>query len=227
MPLPNPHAFLSSLTPAKAGVREANRPLSRFWLPAFAGMTMLFFSPQTHAAEYTYQPEGCEFRMTFPEKPTTGTKCNPDNEAQCHQVSTYNETFALDSALRVTVTCNPAEKNMLERYSGEVMEFTLETMARNSKTKNLETGFTDHGDVKQAVLLGSDELEDGTERVYMAQLWIGKKSVFTVEGEVKGAANPTADTIFSDIMKSVRHESWDQSPEKPAESEEKPEEKED
>jgi hypothetical protein len=115
----------------------------------------------------------------------------------------------MDTSIRINTTCNAAEPGMLEKYSGEVMKFTLQTMAKDN-TDDYQTGFNDHGIAKQAVLLGNKKMPDGTERLYMAQIWIGKTSVFTIEGEVMAGteANET-DIVFGNIFKSIRPESWD------------------
>jgi hypothetical protein len=180
--------------------------------PAFLALALLGFTWPTQAADYVYIPKDCEFRLTYPEEPSTAEACNPDNPLQCHQVSNFTRVYALDSSVRINTTCNPAETGMLTRYSSEVMQYTLQTMAK-PRVDEFETGFNDHNIAKQAVLLGNKKLPDGTERVFMAQLWIGKKSVFTIEGEVSGASSAEADLLFSNILKSVRHESWDE-PEK-------------
>lgn len=153
---------------------------------------------------FDYAPEGCEFIITFPEEPSSARACNPEDAKDCYMVGQFMRIYAMDSALRISSTCNRAEDGMLERYSGEVMEFTLKSMSRN-KTDDPQTGYNDLGFAKQAILLGGRIGEDGSENVYMAQIWIGKDSVMTVEGEVTGADNPEADQLFSTIMGSIRH----------------------
>ena len=91
---------------------------------------------------------------------------------------------------------------MLKRYSGDVMRFTLQTMAKDN-TKDFETGFNDYGHAKQALLLGSSPNAQGGEDVYMAQLWIGETSVLTVEGRLIGNQTPDSDATFTSIMKSI------------------------
>lgn len=207
---------LSFVTPALCG----GLAFLKDRMPAFAGMTMMIiFGLPAFAADYVYIPKDCEFRLTYPEEPSTAEACNPDNPLQCHQVSNFTRVYALDSSVRINTTCNAAEKDMLTRYSGDVMQYTLQTMA-TPHVDEFETGFNDHNIAKQAVILGNKKLPDGTERIYMAQLWIGKKSVFTIEGEVTGASSPEADALLSTILKSIRHESWDKADEteKPAES---------
>lgn len=182
-------------------------------------LVFLFATPGS-AADYVYTPTNCEFKMTYPEQPSIAQACNPENPKDCYEASNFTRVLAMDSSVRINTTCNNAEPGMLERYSGDVMQYTLGTMA-HKKVDEYESGFNDHGIAKQAVVLGNQKLDDGTEQVYMAQIWIGKKSVFTIEGQVTGNASPEADAIFSEIFKSIRHESWD----KPAESVEKTDEK--
>ena len=42
-----------------------------------------------------------------------------------------------------------------------------------------------------------------TSTIYIAQLWIGKKSAFSVEAEVIGEGVDDADKLFSDILRSI------------------------
>lgn len=154
------------------------------------------------AADYTFAPKGCEFAMTFPEQPTSAERCDPAAPTQCTHSSVFVKVYGMDSSMRVTATCSPAEDNMLKRYSGDVMRFTLESMAKGN-AKTYETGFNDLGTAKQAILLGSTPNDHDGEDVYMAQLWIGEKSVLTVEGVLTGVQTPDSDSTFTGIMKSI------------------------
>lgn len=197
------------------------------WIPAFAGMTVILLSFAVSAADYVHAPAGCDFRIDFPEAPATGERCNPENPKDCYAVFTFNKIFAIDSGISVTATCNKAEKGMLQRYSGEVMQYTLETMAKNNAT-DYETGFADHGDAKAATLLGSRSMPDGTDKIYMAQLWISENSVLTIQAEITGPQTPETDTMFIGIMKSIRLAAWDsQTPEKQDKKEGKKEDQKD
>lgn len=176
-------------------------------LPALSALLMAQALPAI-AADFVYTPQECEFRITYPEEPSVATACNPDDMKECYETSSFIQVFGVDSSIRISTTCNNAEEGMMERYSGDVMQFTLGTMA-SQHISDYETGFNDHGVAKQAVLLGHREEEGRGEQIYMAQLWIGKKSVFTVEGHITGSTAPEADHIFSTIFKSIRHVSQD------------------
>lgn len=183
-------------------------------IPLLMAALLLFMPLTPRAADYVHAPAGCDFRIDFPEAPATGERCNPENPKDCYAVFTFNKIFAIDSGISVTATCNKAEKGMLQRYSGEVMQYTLETMAKNNATE-YETGFADHGDAKAATLLGSRSMPDGTDKIYMAQLWISENSVLTIQAEITGPQTPETDTMFVGIMKSIRLAAWDsQTPEK-------------
>ena len=172
--------------------------------------SLILLSAPAHAAEYTYAPDGCEFHMTFPEQPADSKACDAANPQSCHRVSTYTKIYDVTTGMRINVTCAPATPSMMEKYSGEVMQYTLGALARDRVDKEqAQTAFEDLGTAKQAILMGAKKQEDGTESVYMSELWIGKKSVLTVEGEMTGPANQDADTLFAHIMKSVRQEGKD------------------
>ena len=176
----------------------------RFFLLLWVMMPIWMSTSPAHAADYTYSPKGCDFKMTFPEEPGIGQSCDPDNPQLCHQVRVYNKFFALNSGLRITASCGKAEPGMLNKYSGKIMEYTLSAMAKNYvDAKTAKVAFTDLGTAKEAVLMGGKKESDGTESVYMAVMMIGAHSVLSTQGEVTGVDNPEADKLFAHIMKSV------------------------
>src|SRR5687768_13547059 len=136
--------------------------MSRFL--KIASLLMVLPLLQAQSAEYVYAPEGCDFEMTFPEEPITSRRCNPDPDEpnRCYEIRTFNRVFAMDSAIKVTARCTQAEDNMLERYSGPVMEFTLKSMATENGITDIETGYADHSDSREATLLGRRAMEGGT-----------------------------------------------------------------
>lgn len=184
----------------------------KFFTTLFLALTLC--AAPAFADEYTFGPDGCDFRMTFPEEPSTSMRCNPEKPGQCYKARVFNRVFSLDSGVKITVSCNPAEENMLERYSGEIMEYTLKSMVSGGEASAEKTGFTDYGEAKEATLLGQRTMPDGTGKIYMARLWIGKNSVMTVEGELIGPASNESDAMFTNIMKSVRLKSQDKAEEK-------------
>lgn len=168
-------------------------------------MAVLFTCP-AHADDYTYAPNGCELRIVFPEEPGVSQICDPSDMKKCHERAMYARVLTADSSVRITAICTPAEPGMMERYSGDVMNFTLESMAK-PYVDHVKSGFNEHKFAKQSVVLGNKKQPDGSETIYMAQLWIGQKSVMTIEGVVTGKQSDTADTLFATILKSVHHES--------------------
>ncbi len=165
-------------------------------------MVMALFSAPALAEPYTYSPEGCEFTITFPSEPFTGRKCNPDNPDQCHDVVTFTKVFDVTASLNLSVICNPAEENMYERYSGDVMKTTLIAMAGRDKLEESETGFNEQPEFKMAYILGYGK-KAGQDLIYNGQLWIGKKSVFSLEADIAGDYVDGADTMFAQILQSV------------------------
>jgi hypothetical protein len=88
------------------------------------------------------------------------------------------------------------------------MQATLEAMVGRNHLEEYQTGFQQFDVVKQAVILGVGKTGNN-ERVYIAQLWIGRKSVFTVEAELIGDhSTASSDEMFAQVLHSIRHESW-------------------
>jgi peptidoglycan hydrolase CwlO-like protein len=54
------------------------------------------------------------------------------------------------------------------------------------------------------------------DTIFVAQLWVGKKSIMAVEAEMMGEQTPEADDLFASILKTI---GYDESPEEKAERE--------
>lgn len=163
-----------------------------------------------------YDRKDCEFTATLPVPPYKERRC-PDEDAkspQCYDIVTYTKVYELKTTVSVRLTCNPADGNMYERYNTAVMKATLEGMvSRNRDVKDYRISLREQGGAKVANLVGSGEM-GLTPTLYVAQIWIGRESVFTVEAQLIGEELPVADAAFRDILTSIRQA--ESSPEKPS-----------
>lgn len=203
--------------PAKAGIR---RFLNQ--APVFAGVTIMLFTAPALAEEIktpvTYAPPDCEFSIAFPSEPYKTRRCDDDDQKQCYDQISYTKVFDANSTVNFRVTCNPIGPDVAAYYTEDVMKATLKAMTKRSVVKTFNTSFRDEKTYKQAGLVG--EGKSGTlPTIYIAQLWIGKNSAFSVEGELIGESADAPDKLFSEVLKSVH------AIDAPQKSEEKPEEK--
>lgn len=192
------------------------------WLKFIFPLLLVAFPAM--AEPYTYSPEGCEFTITFPSEPLLGRKCNPDDATQCHEVLSFTKVFDVTATLTIDVICNPAEDGMYERYSGDVMKTTLIAMAGRGKLEEMETGYNEHPDAKMAFLLGYGK-KGAQDLIYNGQLWIGKKSMFSLEADITGDYITGADEMFATILQSVNYKKPEEAPADTAPAAEKEEEK--
>ncbi len=155
---------------------------------------------------YNYAPDDCEFRMVLPGTPEQVKRCAADNPNKCNTSTSFTHVFDMSASVNVTVTCLPAAPGMYEKYSGPVMQQTLATVSKN-KLDKYETGYQQYDVAKQATVLGTGKT-GASDMVYIAQLWIGHHSMFTVEGSMIGDQRDDADKMFTDILKSIRHKDW-------------------
>jgi hypothetical protein len=161
------------------------------------------FPLKAKASQFTYTNENCEFEITFPSEPYTTLRCNPDNREQCNEYTTFTHVFGLDASVNYYFTCYKAEEGMFDRYSSDVMRAVISGMVSDKRLDKFETGFQQQDFAKQAVLIGEGQAGNST-KLYMAQLWVGKNSVLSVEGEVIGEAHQEADVMFKEILESIR-----------------------
>lgn len=165
-------------------------------------------APQEEPAEaeedpsVTYSPDFCEFGITFPESPYTVRRCEDDSKERCYDLVSYTQVYDMSSTVNFRVICNPVSPDVYKEYSAEVMELTLKALTKNSVVKQFESSFREEDTYKQAAVVGEGYV-GRTPTIYIAQLWIGQQSALSVEAELIGNALPDADTLFSDVLKSV------------------------
>lgn len=183
------------------------------WLGALASWWFVFtflmiwpiFNQALAEEPVTYAPEFCEFSITFPEDPYKTRKCDDEAaEKRCYQQISYTRVFDMASTVNVTAICNPVGEDIRKEYSGDVMKATLRAMTRDNVVEAFDLSFREEEGYKQAGLVGEGKMGQ-TPTLYIAQLWIGEKSAFSLEAELIGAENEVADGLFSEILKSVKY----------------------
>lgn len=168
-------------------------------------IVFLFVSSAALAAKKvpsTYSPEFCEFSVTFPSEPYKTRRCDDNKADRCYDLVSYTQVYEMTATVNFRVICNPVNAEVKKNYSGEIMQATLKAMTKDKVVKNFETSFREEEQFKQAGLVGEGKV-GRTPTIYLAQMWIGDKSAFTVEAELIGEANEEADKLFSEVLKSV------------------------
>ncbi len=151
----------------------------------------------------TYSPDYCEFSITFPGEPYTTQRCEDGNQDRCYDLVSYTQVYMLSSTVKFRVICNPTGEDIYRHYSGEVMETTVKAMTERSVVKTFDTSFREEENYKQAGLVGEGKA-GMTPTIFIAQLWLGHGSIFSVEAELTGEKHEDADALFSEVLKSVR-----------------------
>ncbi|MGH1399044.1 MAG: hypothetical protein ACRBCT_07510 [Alphaproteobacteria bacterium] len=150
----------------------------------------------------TYSPDFCEFGVTFPDEPYTARRCEGEDRSQCYDLVSYTQVYGLSTTVNFRVICNPIGADILEAYSPEVMETTLRALTKNSVVEEFDATYREEDGYKQAGLVGEGHV-GRTPTIYLAQLWIGKKSALSLEAELIGDAVGDADKLFGEVLKSV------------------------
>jgi len=163
-------------------------------------MTASAQQEQSLALSPTYSPDFCEFSVTFPSEPYKSRKC--ESKDRCFDQISYTQVFDMASTVNFRVICNPVGQEVLDAYSPEVMKATLKAMTKQSVVQEFNTSYRDEKTYKQAGLVG-EGLSGRTPTIYIAQLWIGKTSAFSVEAELIGEPMADADELFRDVLASV------------------------
>ena len=184
-------------------------------------LLLLALSTPALAEENTYAPDFCEFAITFPDDPYTSRRCDGEDETRCYEQISYTKVFDMESTVNFRVICNPIDESVINSYSGEVMQATLRAMTQRSVVETFDTSFREEEHYKQAGLVGEGK-SGKLATLYIAQLWIGKKSAFSVEAELIGNPAAAPDELFSQILKSVKYKEetpkTEETPENPKET---------
>jgi hypothetical protein len=175
--------------------------------------------------------EGCEFEITLPGEPYNTRRCDPENPDDCSRLVSYTKTFGLDATVNFEISCNPADPATFGKFDTEVMKTTIAGMVGTDQLDEQKSDVFEGENFKQAMIVGTGKVLEN-DRLYTAQLWIGHKSLFTVEGEVVGSAVDGADKMFAEVISSARYidtgakkepeKKADKKQEKPAKEQKKP-----
>jgi hypothetical protein len=151
-----------------------------------------------------YSPEHCDFSIAFPEEPYSVRRCDDEDEKKCYDLVSFTKVYELNTTVNFKVICNAVGKEVHEQYSGDIMKATLRAMTKDSVVKTFDASFRETENYKQAGLVGEGQV-GRTPTIYIGQLWISPTSALSVEAELIGESFDAADTLYSDILKSVHY----------------------
>lgn len=161
----------------------------------------LFYASVAVGAQAQTFPQTCEFAMDFPSAPTVAEAC--DDEDTCYQEYSFTHVFNMQATVNITARCNPVTPAMVDRYTGDVMQATLKAVTKDTVVETFDTFYSEHDTHKLAGLVGEGQ-SGMLPSLFIAQLWIGKTSALAVEAELIGEPSEKADTMFGDILRSIK-----------------------
>ena len=167
---------------------------------AFGLVVVVSVSP-TMAAPFTYAPKHCEFQITFPEKPFIEQKCGQKADS-CTEVVSFTKAVGNDASTNFRVTCNALKPAEIETYSQPIVEETLLQLVKSAQLTPYDVVSDNKGAYTSSSILSIGE-RDGRPIIYNAQIWMGSKSMFTIEAEMLGNKNDIIEKTFADILKST------------------------
>lgn len=169
-----------------------------------AAVGLFLFSAPVQAEPSVYAPENCDFTITFPEKPYVEKKCS--GEKDCTEVVTFTKVLDIGASVNFRVTCIPLAEKELARYTPEVMETTLTEMLKQTNLEPYNIDSEEKEGFKRAGSVSFGKRND-QDILHAGQLWVGKKSIFTMEGEMLGNSSDKLNQLFADILKTVQAKS--------------------
>lgn len=167
----------------------------------FIALPLLLSSPAL-AEPFTYAPEGCEFKVAFPEKPYITQKCTSGADKKCEEIVSYTKVVDIETSVNFRVICSPATAAQVADYSDEDMRGTVEQMMTDANLEPNEADVVEEDGIRSATVVTIAERGE-REIFYTAQIWVGEKSIMSLEGDMSGPQNEAADKIFTEILKNT------------------------
>ncbi|MCL4677525.1 MAG: hypothetical protein KJ017_02915 [Alphaproteobacteria bacterium] len=152
-----------------------------------------------------YQPEYCDFFATFPGEPIKSRRCEEEAPDRCYDLVSYTKVFGLSSTVRAEIICNPLPEGAYDDYTPEVMKQTVESMAMGEVMQGYEPNVIQEANFKQAGMIGRGRAGMG-DTIFVAQLWVGKRSILAVQAEMMGEPSEEADAHFAEILRSIGYQ---------------------
>lgn len=162
-----------------------------------------------------YQPDYCDFFAEFPTEPLKGRRCETGDDSRCYDLVSYTKVLGLSSTVRFDIICNPGDEKLFAEYTPEILKKTLRAMAEGNVTDAYEPQVREEKNYRQAGMIGRGRAGMG-DTVYIAQIWISKRSIMAVEGEMMGEQTEEADELFATILRTI---GYNETPEEKAERE--------
>lgn len=156
----------------------------------------------SRAEPFIYAPENCDMRVGFPEKPIIEKKCVTHAEKQeCTDVVTYKKIAPPQSSVTFRITCVEYPKSELATYTPEIVEKTLNKLLKDQGLEpfDIQSETVDNMQRSTSMSIGTDD--EGIAYMYSGQIWIGQKSLFTLEGNMKGPQEKSVEETFVSILR--------------------------
>lgn len=151
----------------------------------------------------TYAPQYCDFTALFPEQPVIRRQCeDPANQETCFQIVSFTKVFDMSSTVRAEIICNPSTNEMYDYFEPDVMEKTVRAMTKETVIEAFRVDTVVEDDYRQTGLVGKGR-KGMDDSIYIAQLWIAKNSIMSVEAELSGEPNEQADKLFAEVLGNI------------------------
>lgn len=192
-------ALLSIGVPAAAQQHEKLRALPGTEPPKLPAEVI---KEEAKLETQVYEPEYCDFFATFPGEPIKSRRCEQENPDRCYDLVSYTKVFGLSSTVRAEIICNPLPEGAYDDYTPEVLKQTVESMALGEVMQGYEPNVSEEANFKQAGMIGRGRAGMG-DTVFVAQIWVGRRSILAVQAEMMGEPSEEADAHFAEILRSI------------------------
>lgn len=153
---------------------------------------------------YTHAPEGCEFSLTFPEKPVIQNRCDGKGATrQCYDVVTYNQFITAETGINVRVTCRKTPPDEFKNLTPLNVEELLVAQIDRAGVQGYSLKKDITKDSKGGTVMGYFK-NDTTEKFFVGQVWQSPLSRLSVEISQNGPLNDDAGRVTMEILSTIK-----------------------
>ena len=152
---------------------------------------------------YTHAPEGCEFSITFPEKPVIQNRCDGKGATRlCYDVITYNQFITAETGINVRVTCRKTPPDEFKNLTPLNVEELLVAQIDRAGVQGYSLKKDITKDSKGGTVMGYFK-NDSMEKFFVGQVWQSPLSRLSVEISQNGPLNDDAGRVTMEILSTI------------------------
>lgn len=182
--------------------------LTCVFLSAFCASAHAQDKEQSHmlpVLEHTYSNDFCDFEVSFPDPITVNDITIPDAPDIKTESLSFVKTFGIDRSVRVRGNCKAITKDIRKFISQTSLDQELSAVERDQRLVNVTKNHRVIPEKRLRIAsLSAERSQRDINEVFIYQIWVSDRSIFTFEAELTGPADPESDKLLVAILQSFK-----------------------